>query len=207
MRSEALDITIESRGSSVWIVLAGPFHNEQVPNITEKITGLIDDGNKLIVIDMENITEVDDGVVPMYLRLLNLTKGKRGELKLIFKNPVVTTAFAPYRSIFTIHPDEKSLEFNTILHSIRRRGILLSRKTGVRLSPPVAVFIFLVLAGWFLTLTLFLSTQNTRIHAQEREILELTGWKKAASAEMHNLRERFRPFEQLGLVPDSLPSP
>ena len=54
MRSEALDITIESRRSAVWLLLSGPFHNEQVPNIREKITGLIDDGNKDIVVDLEN---------------------------------------------------------------------------------------------------------------------------------------------------------
>jgi|GEM_PF-715290 len=203
MRSEALDITIESRGSSVLLVLAGPFHNEQIPNIREKITGLIDDGAKEIVVDLEGVTEMNDGVVPMFLGLYNLMKGKRGDLKLIFRNAVVSTAFAPYRNIFSIHPDARSLAFNSIMHRIRRRGLLMSRKTGVRLSPPVAMFIFLVLLGWFLTLGFIISMQNARIRGQEQEINELSGWKEQAVAEIQHLKDRLRPIEQLGLIRDS----
>ena len=127
MRSEALDITIESRGSSVLLVLAGPFHNEQVPNIREKITGLIDDGTKEIVVDLEGVTEINDGVVPMFLGQYNLMKGKHGEMKLIFRNAVVSTAFAPYRNIFSIHPDGRSLAINSIMHRIRRTQLEISQ--------------------------------------------------------------------------------
>jgi len=37
MRSEALDITLESRGRALWLFLSGPFHHEQVPGMREKI--------------------------------------------------------------------------------------------------------------------------------------------------------------------------
>ncbi|MBD3391359.1 MAG: hypothetical protein GF418_04865, partial [Chitinivibrionales bacterium] len=134
MRSEALDITIESRGNTIWLILSGPFHNEQVPNIREKISGIIDDGNRAIVVDLEGITEVNDGVVPMFLGLLNVMKGKGGDLKLVFRNEAVTRAFAPYRHIFSVHPDAQSVAFNGFLSSMRRRAVLLSRKTGIRLS-------------------------------------------------------------------------
>jgi anti-anti-sigma factor len=205
MRSEALDITIESRQNSVWLLLSGPFHNEQVPNIREKITGLIDDGNKDIVVDLENITEVNDAVVPMFLRMLNLMKGKHGELKLVFRNPIVTNAFAGYRNIFAIYPDSQSLAYNGFLNTIRRRGMLMSRKTGVRLSRPVAIFLLVVLVGWFCTLAFIIHIQNQQIHAQERELHELTEWKQKTTLELEGLKQRLQPFEQLGLLRDSLP--
>ena len=207
MKSEALDITIESRSGTVWLLLSGPFHNEQVPNIREKVTGLIDDGNKEIVVDLENVTEVNDGIVPMFLGLLNVMKGKQGDLKLVFRNPVVTTAFAPYRNLFSVYPDEQSLAFKGFLNTMRRRGMLMSRKTGVRLSRPVAIFMLVVVVGWFLTLAFVIHLQNRRLHAQESEIRTLVEWKQTASLEVEQLRERLRPMEQLGLLRDSIPEP
>jgi len=205
MKSEALDITIESRSGSVWLLLSGRFHNEQVPNIREKITGLIDDGNKVIVVDLENVTEVNDGVVPMFLGLLNLMKGKHGDLKFVFRSPVVTSSFAPYRNIFSVYPDAQSLASSGIFSTMRRRGILMSRKTGVRLSRPVAIVLLAAIIGWFLTLAFVIHLQSRTLRAQEEDLHRLNEWKHATVMEVEQLRERLRPMEQLGLLRDSLP--
>jgi anti-anti-sigma regulatory factor len=204
MRSEALDITIESRSGSVLLVLSGPFHGEQISNIREKITGLIDDGNKVIVVDLNGISEIIDVVVTMFLNLLNLMKEKHCELQLIFRNSTVKAAFAQYRNLFSIYPDAQSLAFKSLISRIRRRGVLLSRKTGIRLSPPVAIFIFIVLAGWLSTLVLIISMQNARISDQEKDITELTELNKRSSHEISRMKERLKPIEQLGLIRDSI---
>jgi anti-anti-sigma regulatory factor len=200
MKSEALDITIESRGKAILLVLAGPFHNEQIPNIREKVTGIIDDGSRDVVMDLEGVTVIGDGVVAMFLSLLNFIRAKHGDLRLIFRNTAVSAAFSPYRSIFSIYPDSTSLAFSGILRRLKRRGALLSRKTGIRLSPPVAIFIFFVLAGWFLTLALIISMQNSRLRKQELDISELTTQNSTFSVEIERMRERLRPIEQLGLI-------
>jgi anti-anti-sigma factor len=201
MRSEALDITIESRGDWLWVYLSGPFHQEQVPNIREKLTGLIKDGTRRLVISLEQLTSVGEGVVALFLELLNLIGGKGGELKLIFKNEVVSAAFAPTRHIFSIHPDEAAMLRGGFLGTLRYQRQLLSRKTGVRLSRPVAIFLLIVLCGWFLTLGIIIRMQGKRIGEQEQQLFELTQWKHRHELELGVLRERLRPMEQLGLLP------
>lgn len=201
MRSEALDITIESRGDWLWVHLSGPFHTEQVPNIREKLTGLIKDGTRRLVISLEQLSSVGEGVVALFLELLNLISGKGGELKLIFKNEVVSAAFLTTRNIFSIHPDEASMLRGGFLGTLRYQRQLLSRKTGVRLSRPVAIFLLIVLCGWFLTLGIIIRMQGTRIGEQEQQLFELTQWKHSHELELSVLRERLRPMEQLGLLP------
>ena len=92
MRSEALDIGIEARGSDLWVVLSGPFHKEQVPNIREKLTGLVEDGNRQLVVDLQEVTEIEATAVEMFVSLLNLVKGKEGSLRLVFRNDIVAEA-------------------------------------------------------------------------------------------------------------------
>jgi anti-anti-sigma regulatory factor len=205
MKSEALDIAIQSRGKSIWLLLSGPFHNEQAANIREKITGLIHDGNRQIVIVLEKVTEMDDAVVPMFMSVVNDMKGKNGDIEFIFRNATVSRAFSSCRNLCAIFPDEKALAAKGLLKNIRRQGTLLSRKTGIRLSRPVAIFLLVVLCGWFLSLAFIIDIQRRAIREQESEISELTKWKQEANLEIEHLEERLRPLKQLGLAPDTLP--
>jgi anti-anti-sigma factor len=204
MRSDALDIIIESRGPAVWLRLSGPFHNQQTPGIREKIMGLLQDGNRQIVVDLEGVTQVDPSVVPAFLQLLNVIREKGGELKLIFTNENVSKAFSSYRNLFLIYPDATSLESSPLMSAIKQTGRVLFRKTGVRISRSVAVFIVVVLCGWFGSLAIIVQIQNSRIQAQNAEVRELTQWKNSAEAEIQALQDRLRPMVQLGLLPDSL---
>jgi anti-anti-sigma regulatory factor len=203
MKSEALDIAIVSRGGALWLYLTGPFHNEQVVGIKEKISGLIDDGNRRLVIDMESVVSVDDAVAPMFLSLVNVIKGKGGDIRFIFRNEAVSRAFSPFRNLLKIFPDALSLNTGGFLSRLRSRGKVLSKKTGVRLSRPVAFILLFTLGGWFITLALIIRFQSQRIHEQQRELAELVQWKQQTSIEVQNLRERIRPMEQLGLLKES----
>jgi anti-anti-sigma regulatory factor len=204
MLSEALDITIESRGDSVWLILHGPFHREQVPSFRAKIEGFIADGHRNIVIDMEGITSMNEVVAPMFLGLLNLIRGKNGDIKLIFKNSIISTAFAPYRNLFSVYPDSQSLLSNSFMQTIRRRGMLLTKKTGVRLSVPVAMFLLVIIMGWFVSLIVIISMQKQQIRTQEKEIHAFLQWKKNAEIEIGEMKNRIKPMEQLGLLSDTV---
>jgi anti-anti-sigma regulatory factor len=203
MKSEALDIAIVSRGGTLWLYLTGPFHNEQVIGIKEKISSLIDDGNRRLVIDMENVVSVDDGVAPMFLSLVNLIKEKDGDIRFIFRNEAVSRAFFPFRNLLKIFPDALALNTGGFLSKLKSRGRVLSKKTGVRLSRPVAFILLFTLGGWFITLAFIIRIQSQRIHEQQSELTELIQWKQQASVELQNLRERIRPLEQLGLLKES----
>jgi anti-anti-sigma regulatory factor len=203
IRSEALDILLESRGNAVWLSFAGHFHNEQVPAIREKFTSLLKDGNRSFVVDMEKITGTDDDVVPMFLSLLNTIKGKGGDLKLIFKNDCLCRAFQPCINLFAIFPDADSLSRGSLLNLLKKRGKNLKRKTGFRISRTVAVFTLLVLCGWFITLLSVIKMQSTRMQEQQTELQELNLWKQENVIEMEQLKERLQPLEQLGILRDA----
>ncbi len=205
MRSEALDITIVSRKGAIWLILSGPFHAEQVPGMREKIAGLIDDGTRKIIIDLENITDIDETVPSMFLNLLNVVRGKGGDMLLVFRNEALTKSFLPYKSLFSIYADEKAIPTGGLFSLWRKRGKLLSRKTGIRISRPIAVVLLVTLFGWILTLFLIINMQHQRIRQQELEIRTTNEWKRNATVELQTLRERLKPLEQLGITKDNTP--
>jgi anti-anti-sigma regulatory factor len=204
MRSDALDIILEGRADATWLILSGPFHKEQIPNIRGKFASLLEDGNRYFIVDLERVTAIDDTVAQMFLAILNDVRGKGGVLKLVFKNETVSNAFAPYQNIFPIFPDASLLMSSGFFGRLIRRGKVLSKKTGVRISRQVALILLVLLSGWFFTLLFIIYLQNHRITEQEKELSELTQWKQHSSIELSALRERIRPLEQLGILRDTV---
>jgi anti-anti-sigma regulatory factor len=207
IRSEALDIVIEGRGDATWLVLSGPFHAEQVPNIRGKFLSLLEDGNRRFIVDLEGITAIDEAVVQMFLTLLNDVRGKGGDLSFVFKNPAVADAFAPYQQLLPVFPDAAAISSGGLLRRFVRRSRTLSKKTGVRLSRRVAFWLMFVLCGWFLSLLFIIRLQNQRLAEQQRELSDLTQWKQRSTIELNALRERIRPLEQLGILRDTTRGP
>lgn len=203
MRSEALDIVIEGRGSSTWLKLSGPFHREQIPNIRGKFAALLEDGNRLFTVDLEGVTVIDDSVAEMFLTILNEVRSKGGEIRFIFKNSVVSGAFSPYERLLLISPDASSLSKQGLLRRIFGRNSILSKKTGVRISRRVAIFLIFVLCGWFLSLVFIINLQGRRITEQEKELSELKQSNQRSVMELTRLKERIRPLEQLGVLRDT----
>jgi anti-sigma B factor antagonist len=206
MRSEALEITIESKGLSVWLTLAGPFHSEQIPNIREKISSLLADGNHHIVLDLEGVTDLDDGVVQMFVGMVSSIREKRGDLLFVFKNQTLARHFAPYRNLFPIYSDAAALALaqKSFWGRLKHRSRIMSRKTGVRFSRPVASLLLICLLGWFISLIFIISLQNGRLHEQQEEINRLSAWKAQSEMELQQLRERIKPLQQLGILPDTV---
>lgn len=203
MLSETIDIVIESRNHAVWITLSGPFHKQLIPGMREKFFTLIQDGNRAFVVNLQEVTSIDDSVVKMFLQLLNTISGKGGELKFIFKNETVTRAFSPFSHLFSIYPDPDSLNGKTFINALKRRGVILSRKTGIRLSRPVAIFLLTILCGFFFSLLYIINLQNRYIKDQQSEIHKLAQWKHKSSIEIAKLKERIGPLEQLGILRDT----
>ncbi len=199
MRFEALDITVESRGSTLWVYLSGPFHAEQVPNIREKLIGLVESGNRQFVIDLEQVVEVDSTAPPMFLELINTIRAKGGELRLIYRNKAVSDSFAAYRHVIPTFPDAAALSRRRFFLGLQR-GRFMSRRTGIRISVPVALFLLFLITGWFLSLALVIRHQGQRLREQNDEVRELTVWKEQALLELNELHERLRPMEQLGII-------
>ena len=171
----------------------------------EKIGGLIDDGNRQLVIDLENVVDIDESATQMFLSLLNVMRGKGGDIWFIFKNENVSKAFSPFKSIFSISPDAQSLPAGGFLGTLRRRSRVLARKTGIRLSRPIALTLLITLFGWILTLMFIIYIQSQQIHKQEAEIRTLSEWNRTAGTQIKELRDRIKPLEQLGILKDIPP--
>jgi anti-anti-sigma regulatory factor len=202
MRSETLDITIEERGGDLWFVLQGPFTQEQLPTFRERFTTLLDDGARSFIVDLERVTAVDAGAPQLFIQLLNTVKGKNGDIRLVFKNECVTRAFAPVKNLFTIYADASLLRSGVLAILIRQQR-LLSRKTGIRLSRPVAIILLIVLCGWFISLVFIIHLQSRHIREQQSELQDLSQWETRSRIELDNLKSRLQPLEQLGILRDS----
>ncbi|MBN2037603.1 MAG: STAS domain-containing protein [Chitinispirillaceae bacterium] len=204
MRFEALDIVIEGRGDITWLALSGPFHKEQVANIRSKFTTLLEDGNRSFVVDLEAVSTIDPAAVDLFLTVVSDVRAKGGDVKFIFKNEPVSQAFGPYYHLFTVYPDAETLASGGFFGRIMRRSRVLTKKTGVRISLPVALFLLFVLCGWFFSLLFIINMQNQRIAEQQKEFYELNQWKDHSTIELNALRERVRPLEQLGILRDTV---
>jgi anti-anti-sigma regulatory factor len=202
MRSETLDITLEERGGDLWFVLRGPFTQEQLPAFRERFTTFLDDGTRSFIVDLEGVTVVDAGAPQLFIQLLNTVKGKNGDLRLVFKNECVTRAFAPVRNLFNIYADASLLRSGVFALLMRQQRIL-SRKTGIRLSRPVALFLLIILCGWFISLAFIIHLQSRHIREQQTELQDLSQWETKSRIELDNLRSRLQPLEQLGILRDS----
>jgi len=203
MRSETLDYIFEERAGDLWVLLSGPFTSDQIPTFREKMLTLIDDGNHHLVFDLEHIRAIDSAVVPVFLQLLNTTSAKSGSLKLVFKNKLITSAFSAYRNIFSIFPDASLLHRGGIIALIHRQRRRMLRKTGIRISRPVALFLLFILSGWFISLFFIIHLQNRHIKEQQQELQELSQWETRSRLEIDKLRSRLRPLDQLGILKDS----
>ena len=207
MRSETLDLTVESRNGDLWMELSGLFTQEQVPTFREKFLLLIEDGNRSFILDMERISAIDPGAIHLLLQLLSSLKAKKGSLRLIFRNELLTRALLPYRNIFSIYPDSSLLVRRGVLAQIYKRHKILSRKTGIRLSRPVALFLLILLCSLFTSLAFIIHIQNRYIKNQNTELQELSQWEASSRLEIARLRNRLEPLEQLGLLRDSVEHP
>jgi hypothetical protein len=155
------------------------------------------------VLNLEGVTEVDTMVAETFLRILNTVRSKKGELRLVFRNEPVSKAFQPFKHLFLIYPDSQSVEGGGIFSTLKRQSRTLFRKTGVRISRPVALFLLVALCGWFISLLFIIQIQNKRLTEQGIELHAVTLNKNELEAEVTILRERVRPLEQLGIIADS----
>ncbi|MCX7726207.1 MAG: STAS domain-containing protein [Chitinispirillaceae bacterium] len=203
MHYEPLEIIIEWKGRELWLTMEGALSDEQIPSFREKMFTFLNDGVRIFVLDMERISFIGEGMVLFFLEMLNSIKSKGGELKLVFKNEALTTAFKKYRSIFEIFPDSSLVEKKGIKRILSDAKSLLVKKTGIRISRPIALLLLFTLGGWFITLLFIIYLQNRQIKEQQSEIYRLLQWEAKSKIEIERLTSRLKPLEQLGIVTDS----
>lgn len=206
MKSEALEIQIEDWNGNTVLFLRGRFNNEQIPNIREKISDLLAGGDRSFIIDLSSVAELDHAVPEFLLEVLNTVRGKEGELRIVYGREEILSLLQKFRNLLELYPERKDLFSGGLMRRLQTRGIVLSRKTGMRISRPVAVLLSFALTGWILFLLTMLLIQNQQVARQKRELAALTEWRAKTLQQIQVLQERLKPLEDLGIVTDSLPT-
>ena len=207
MKSEALEIQIEDWNGNTVLFLRGRFNNEQIPNIREKISDLLAGGDRSFIIDLTYVSEPDNAVPEFFLEVLNTVRGKQGELRIVYGRDEILSLLQKFRNVLELYPERKDLFSGGLMRRLQTRGIVLSRKTGMRISRPVAVLLLFALTGWILFLLTMLLIQNHQVARQKKELADLTEWRTKTLQQIQILQERLKPLEDLGIVTDSLPKP
>jgi hypothetical protein len=204
MRSDQLDISIETLDNDLYITLSGPFYPEQIPGVEEKFRLLIEDGNKNYLVDLERSDFRSPDITSLFLSLLNNINGRGGRLILIFSNEKNRQFFDPYINVFEIYRDLSELKSSGFLKSLKRTGIYYSKKTGIRLSPVIALILLILISGWVMTLFSIISYQERQIHNRENILSTSESKVRELEREILNLERSLGPLKDLGLINDSL---
>lgn len=203
MKSDWMDILVDDAGDEVEISLRGTFGLLQLPAVREKLEMLIKGPGCFFFINLEKAHFIDDAYLDLFLNLLNRIKKQNAMLVFLSSQEEHRSYFSRYSHILELYDNRKLFRRSGLLKQLRQVGINYSKQTGLRLSPGVAVALFILLLGWFITLFYFVRVQNNEILEQQAQIISLENQKKRSIQEIEHLKSSLGSLQSIGLVVDS----
>ena len=158
MRADLIDIQVEDHGEDVEITLSGSLGAFQLAAVREKIAMLAEGPGCFIFLNLSHAHFKVNDYLDLFLELLNKLSAQNSKLILIFDSEEQERYFAKYRNIFEIYPSRSAYKDSGITKQLQQIGIHYAVKTGIRLSPSVAIAGALLIVGWAITLFLMLQT-------------------------------------------------
>jgi anti-anti-sigma regulatory factor len=204
MKSQQLDIRLEVFGDNIHVTLSGNFFAEQIPNVRQKFEGFVQEGYHEYIVLLEDVELRSSDVMHFFLEILNTIQGRSAKLILIFQKPTIESFFSSYSNIFQCYSSIDSYQKSGFVNSLKRTGILYSRRTGLRISLPTAILISCLVAGWVLTLFTMIDSQENRLRNQEQKLNKLILSKDELVQRAQSLQKKLAPFQQMGLLKDSI---
>lgn len=203
MRADLIDIQVEDHGDDVEISLSGSLGSFQLPAVREKIDMLADGPGCFIFVNLEHAHFKVNDYLDLFLELLNKLQAKDSKLILIFKNEEQEAYFAKYRNIFEIYESREAYKDSGLSKQLLQIGVHYGSKTGIRLSPSVAIAISLLIVGWAVTLFLIIAAQGRDIADKQAQIVALQSQKDRYVHEIERLETSIGPLRKLGVVEDT----
>jgi hypothetical protein len=139
----------------------------------------------------------------LFLELLNKLQAKDSKLILIFKNEEQEAYFEKYRNIFEIYESREAYKDSGLSKQLLQIGVHYGSKTGIRLSPSVAIAASLLIVGWAITLFLIIAAQGRDIADKQAQIIALQSQKDRYVHEIERLESSIGPLRKLGVVEDT----
>jgi len=203
MRADQIDIQVEDYGNDVEISLSGSLNKTQLAAVREKLESLTAGPGVFFFLNLEHVHFAVDDYLEMLLDLLNRIKERNSTLVLIFQNEEQQAYFYRFRNIFDIYESREAYKNSGLSKQLKQVGIYYGKKTGLRLSPSVAIAAAVVIMGWMVTLFLIVAAQGKDIADKQAQIVSLQGQRDRYVQEIDKLESSIGPLKKLGVVEDT----
>ena len=194
------EIISERQGDDVVITLKGEFYKSNLANVREKLEQSIDCSGIFFFLNVDKAVFEDNCFLDIFLDLLNALKKRSAKLLFICTNPEKLEYFTKYSAIFEFTESRKDFHKLKLLGQLKQVGIFYSKKTGIRVTPSVAIVLAFILLGWFLTLVGIIYNQNKELAERRAEVIMLENDVKRSLVEIDRLQASIGPLQNLGLV-------
>lgn len=203
MKSDMINIQVESREDDVEIVLSGSLGFAQYSAVKEKLAMLLDGPGCFFYLNLNQVHFTSDRYLDLFLELLNGVKARKAALILIFDSEELYSYFSRYKNIFEIYENREVYKKSGTKKQLMQIGVHYGLRSGITVSPGVAVAFFALLLGWIVTLFLIMSDQGREIADKQAQIIALQNQKARYIQEIDKLESSIGPLRKLGVVQDT----
>lgn len=203
MRADLIDIQVEDHGDDVEISLSGSLGKIQLPAVREKIEMLTKGPGVFIFLNLQRAHFKVNDYLDLFLEILDRIKSKNSSLVLIFSSEEQKAYFEKYRNIFEIYGSREEYKNSSLRKKLSIVGLHYGKRTGLRLSPSVAIAASILIVGWAITLFLIIAAQGRDIADKQAQIIALQNQKERYVREIDKLESSIGPLRKLGVVQDT----
>lgn len=203
MRADLIDIQIEDFGNDVEISLSGSLSKAQLSAVREKLDSLMSGPGVFFFLNLERAHFAVDDYLEMFLDLMNKTRERNSTMVLLFRNEELLEYFSRYKNIFEIHESREAYKSSGLSKQLKQVGVYYGKKTGLRLSPSVAIAAGVLIMGWLVTLFLIIAAQGKDIADKQSQIMALESQRDRYVQEIDKLESSIGPLKKLGVVEDT----
>jgi hypothetical protein len=203
MRADLIDIQIEDFGNDVEISLSGSLSKAQLSAVREKLDSLMSGPGVFFFLNLERAHFAVDDYLEMFLDLMNKTRERNSTMVLLFRNEEQLEYFSRYKNIFEIHETREAYKSSGLSKQLKQVGVYYGKKTGLRLSPSVAIAAGVLIMGWLITLFLIIAAQGKDIADKQSQIMALESQRDRYVQEIDKLESSIGPLKRLGVVEDT----
>lgn len=203
MKADLIDICLDDYGEDVEIKISGSLGFFQLAAVREKLEMLTKGPGIFFFLNLQNAHFLTDDYIMLFLDILNKVHSQSSTLILIFDNPEQKQYFERFRNIFEIYESREAYKHSGVGKQMWQVGLHYGKKTGLRLSPNVAIATTLLIIGWAITMFLIVVAQGHEIVDKQAQIIALQGQKDRYIREIDKLESSIGPLQKLGVVQDT----
>ena len=203
MRAELIDIQVEDHGDDVEISLSGSLSKIQLPAVREKIEMLTKGPGCFFFLNLQRAHFKTVEYLDLFLEVLDSIKAQNSALILIFDSEEQKAYFEKYKNIFEVYESRSAYKNSGIRKQMSQIGVHYGKKTGLRLSPAVAISASILIIGWAITLFLIIAAQGRDIADKQAQIIALQSQRDRYVREIDKLESSIGPLRKIGVLQDT----